>query len=84
MAAAKGSIRGLTKHAKKVMNNLVGSWKIFRGDKVMVTAGKDKGEVGTVSKVYRKENRMIIQGLNLVRRHPPCLCRRGDRNVVSG
>ena len=64
--ASRGLVRGMTKHAKKVMDNLIDSWKIFRGDQVMVTAGKDKGQVGTVSKVYRKENRLIVQGLNLV------------------
>lgn len=44
-------------------------WKILRGDKVVLLAGKDKGEVGTVMKVIRDEKfpRVIVEGLNLVR-----------------
>ena len=44
-------------------------WKILRGDKVVITAGKDKGESGIVSKVIRDEKipRVIVEGRNLVR-----------------
>lgn len=43
-------------------------WKILRGDKVMIMAGKDKGQVGTVLKVIRDEQfpRVVVEGLNLV------------------
>ena len=61
--------RILTKQARKVQNNLIERWRIYRGDQVMVVAGKDKGQVGTVSKVYRKENRLLVEGLNLVKKH---------------
>lgn len=43
--------------------------KIRKGDKVVVTAGKDKGKKGEVLKVLRAENRAIVQGVNVVRRH---------------
>ena len=45
-------------------------WRIMRGDKVMVTAGKDAGQVGTVLKVIRdpKWPRVVVEGQNLVRR----------------
>lgn len=45
-----------------------GKWKILRGDKVQITAGKDKGQVGTVLKVIRdaKFPRVLVEGLNLV------------------
>jgi ribosomal protein L24 len=33
----------------------------------MVMVGKDKGKVGKVSSVLRKENKVIVKGLNLVR-----------------
>jgi ribosomal protein L24 len=33
----------------------------------MIMVGKDKGKVGTVSAVLRKENKVLVQGLNLVR-----------------
>eukprot|EP00246_Nothoceros_aenigmaticus_P009130 TRINITY_DN24458_c0_g1_i1.p1 TRINITY_DN24458_c0_g1~~TRINITY_DN24458_c0_g1_i1.p1 ORF type:complete len:155 (-),score=19.88 TRINITY_DN24458_c0_g1_i1:394-858(-) len=44
-------------------------WDILRGDKVMVIAGKDKGLVGTISKVIRSENRVVVHGRNLVKKH---------------
>jgi hypothetical protein len=46
-----------------------GKWSILRGDKVMVTAGKDKGQVGIVLKVIRDDKfpRVVVEGLNLVR-----------------
>ena len=46
-------------------------WRILRGDKVVITAGKDRGQVGTVLKVIRDEKfpRVIVEGQNLVRPH---------------
>ncbi len=43
--------------------------KIRKGDKVVLLAGKDKGKSGSVLKVMPKENRVLVQGLNLVKRH---------------
>ncbi|MGH1349716.1 MAG: 50S ribosomal protein L24 [Methyloligellaceae bacterium] len=43
--------------------------KIKKGDRVVVLAGKDKGEKGEVIKVLPRENKAIVQGVNLVRRH---------------
>lgn len=43
------------------------AWKILRGDKVMVVAGKDKGQVGTIARVLRAQNRVVVEGLNLAR-----------------
>lgn len=45
-----------------------GKWKVLRGDKVVVTAGKDAGQVGTVLKVLRDQRfpRVVVEGLNLV------------------
>jgi large subunit ribosomal protein L24 len=45
------------------------SAKIRKGDKVVLLAGKDKGKSGSVLKVMPKENRVLVQGLNLVKRH---------------
>lgn len=39
------------------------------GDKVIVTAGKDKGKTGEITRVIRDENRVIVGGLNIVKRH---------------
>ncbi|WP_425999906.1 50S ribosomal protein L24 [Caulobacter sp. DWR1-3-2b1] len=43
--------------------------KIKKGDRVVVLAGKDKGKQGAVSEVRPKENRVIVEGVNLVQRH---------------
>ncbi len=43
--------------------------KIRKGDKVIVLAGKDKGKHGEVLKILPKENRAIVQGVNMIRRH---------------
>jgi large subunit ribosomal protein L24 len=43
--------------------------KIKKGDKVVVLAGKDKGKTGSVLQIFPTENRALVQGINLVRRH---------------
>ena len=42
---------------------------IKKGDKVAVISGKDKGKEGTVVKVFPKENRVLVEGVNLVTKH---------------
>lgn len=39
------------------------------GDKVIVIAGKDKGKTGNVLKVMPKENRVIVEGINILTKH---------------
>ena len=43
--------------------------KIKKGDKVVLLAGRDKGRSGEVIKVMPDENRALVRGLNMVRRH---------------
>ena len=43
--------------------------KIKKGDKVVVITGRDKGKSGEVLRVLREENRVIVQGVHIVRRH---------------
>ncbi len=43
--------------------------KIKKGDKVVVLAGRDKGRSGEVLQVIPKEERAIVRGINLVKRH---------------
>lgn len=43
--------------------------KIKKGDRVVVLTGKDKGRSGDVLKIFPAENRAIIQGINMVKRH---------------
>lgn len=43
--------------------------KIKKGDEVIVTTGRDAGKKGNVLKVLPKENRVVVQGINVVKRH---------------
>ena len=45
------------------------SFNLKVGDKVEVIAGKSKGTVGKIIKTYRKENKVIVEGANLVTKH---------------
>mgnify|MGYP001561036940 CR=1 FL=1 len=39
------------------------------GDKVKVMAGKDKGRVGTIEKIFPKKGTAIVQGVNIYKKH---------------
>ncbi|GAA0557516.1 50S ribosomal protein L24 [Rhizomicrobium electricum] len=43
--------------------------KIKKGDKVIVTTGRDKGKKGEVLKVLPKENKAVVSGVNTAKRH---------------
>lgn len=43
--------------------------RIKKGDSVMVLAGKDKGKTGQVLTVLNQQSRVVVQGVNMVRRH---------------
>jgi large subunit ribosomal protein L24 len=43
--------------------------KIKKGDKVVVISGSDKGKTGDVLRVLPKDERLIVQGVNMVKRH---------------
>lgn len=43
--------------------------KIKKGDKVIVIAGDDKGKTGEVLRAMPKEGKVVVQGINLVKRH---------------
>jgi len=43
--------------------------KIKKGDKVVVLTGRSKGRTGEVIKVMPDENRALVRGVNMVRRH---------------
>ncbi|MDL2269900.1 50S ribosomal protein L24 [Desulfosarcina sp. OttesenSCG-928-A07] len=42
---------------------------IKKDDKVKIIAGKDKGKIGKVLKVNRKKNRLLVENINIVKRH---------------
>jgi large subunit ribosomal protein L24 len=43
--------------------------KIRKGDKVVVLAGKDKGRTGEVLSVAPKDDKAVVRGVNMIRRH---------------
>jgi len=43
--------------------------KIKKGDRVVLLTGKDKGRQGAVLKVLPKDERVVVEGLNMVQRH---------------
>ncbi|KAJ4968094.1 hypothetical protein NE237_014795 [Protea cynaroides] len=53
----------------KAAQKLIKNWKIVRGDNVMIIRGKDEGETGVIKRVIRSQNRVIVEGKNLVKKH---------------
>ncbi|HJW42662.1 MAG TPA: 50S ribosomal protein L24 [Rhizomicrobium sp.] len=43
--------------------------KIRKGDRVIVTAGRDRGKKGEVLRVFATENRALVSGVNMIKRH---------------
>ena len=43
--------------------------RIKRDDLVLVIAGKDRGKQGQVRQVFAGENRLVVQGVNMIKRH---------------
>jgi large subunit ribosomal protein L24 len=47
----------------------MGLAKIKTGDQVIVIAGKDRGRTGKVLRVLHKENRVVVERINMVKKH---------------
>ena len=60
------------------------SVNIKKGDTVKVVAGKDKGVEGKVIQVLRDEDRVIVEGVNLVKRHTKVLQQGGRAGNTGG
>jgi len=39
------------------------------GDKVIVIAGSNKGKEGTIKKIFKRDNKVIVEGVNIVHKH---------------
>lgn len=50
--------------------------KLKKGDTVKVIAGKDRGKTGEITDVLSSENRVVVSGVNIAKRH---LRKRGDK-----
>ena len=51
------------------------SSRIKKGDKVIVLTGRDKGKEGEVLRVYPVRERVLVQGVNMVKRHAKATAR---------
>ena len=43
--------------------------KLKKNDRVKVISGNNKGKEGKILKIYREKNRVIIEGVNIIKRH---------------
>ncbi len=43
--------------------------KLKKGDRVVVLQGKDRGKEGVVSRVFPKENKVMVDGINVAKKH---------------
>ena len=57
--------------------------KVKKGDNVIVLAGRDKGKHGEVLLVLPKENRALVQGVNIVRRHQKQSAQQAEGGIIS-
>jgi len=60
--------------------------KIKKNDQVKIISGKDKGKTGKVLTVLPEENRLLVEGLNLIKKHvrPKKQGEKGQRVEVPG
>lgn len=57
--------------------------KIKKGDKVEIIAGKDKGQQGIVLRMINKQDRLVVESLNLVKKHRKAQ-QQGQQAVQAG
>jgi large subunit ribosomal protein L24 len=60
------------------------SLSIKKGDTVKVIAGRDKGAEGKVIQVFREEQRVIVEGVNRVKRHTKVVNQGGRAGTTGG
>lgn len=57
--------------------------KIKKGDVVIVIAGKDKGKEGKIAEALHAEERVVIDGVNMVKRHKKSRTGSGKGEIIS-
>ena len=58
--------------------------RIKKDDKVKVITGKDKGKIGKVLKVIRKKNRVLVENVNMVKRHAKPSAQNRQGGIIEG
>jgi large subunit ribosomal protein L24 len=67
----------MAKQGKKTVN-------IKKGDQVRVISGKDKGAEGKVTRVLREEQRVVVEGVNRMKRHTKVIDQGGRAGTTGG
>ena len=57
--------------------------KLKKGDKVIVIAGKNRSETGTVVRVLPKDNLVVIDGINMVKKHRRATTRARSGQIIE-
>ena len=60
------------------------SVSIKKGDQVRIIAGKDKGAEGKVIRVLREESRVIVEGVNRIKKHTKVINQGGRAGTTGG
>jgi len=60
------------------------SLNVRKGDEVVVIAGKDRGKQGRVVRVWPKNDKVMIEGVNQVKRHEPLRQGKGRQGMQGG
>ncbi len=58
--------------------------RVKKGDRVKVIAGKDKGKIGAIIAVFIEQERVIVEGVNLMKRHRRESQGAGGRRIEGG
>jgi large subunit ribosomal protein L24 len=58
--------------------------KLRKGDKVVVLQGKDRGKEGEIVRVYPEKNRVLVEGVNMVKKHQKAGHQTQGRQVRQG
>jgi large subunit ribosomal protein L24 len=78
----KAKPKGITKKEspiKKVKDFKISHVK--KGDTVKILTGKDKGKTGSISQILSKENRVVVEGMNLLKRHSKAK-KQGEKGTI--
>lgn len=57
--------------------------KILKGDKVLVIAGKDRGKTGVVERVSPRDHRLVVAGLNIVKKHTKATSKNPQGGIIE-
>ncbi len=57
--------------------------KVKKGDLVKVIAGRDRGKVGEVLRVFPKEQRVIVKGVHMIKRHQRPTARMREGGIIE-